>query len=248
MPVKIWDRTDDRLTSRVVTEWERTWTAEEYRNDADELDALLDKVLDASILRVELGSDSGLPAEFVRAWAIGRELNDSAVFDAPAMQREPIVLLWRALAKKCRTGARADGSMNARWGELRPPSSGEPRREGGRLDYFQMCRWLAEQEVRDAGETFGGSIRNVWQMLERPTLRPLVVRSAFLAWLRTLRDEARKHLHDREVFAEMMKTLRRRWPDRGPGSAKRPIHYTEEELATEIKRLLSRFVTRQNAA
>jgi hypothetical protein len=239
MPVKVWERQDDGLASRVVTDWETTWTSEEHRSEADALDRQLDDVLDSALRRVADNAALDVPEEFLRAWAVGREINDSQVLSAPAMHREQPVLLWRALARKCRVGARSDGQDEWRWQELRPSSVREPRREGGRLDYFEMCRWLAEQELADAAETFGQSIRNVWQMLERPTLRPLALRNALLAWLRAIPLENRQKLYERAMFAELMKTLRQRWPDRGPGSAKRPVHYAADELEREVYRVFA---------
>jgi hypothetical protein len=228
--------------SRVVTEWERQWTSEEFRADADELDARLDDLLDAALKRCEQVAVLNIPTEFLRAWAVGSELDESSVLDSPAMQRERVSLLWRALARKCRTGARADGTIEPRWRDLRPKNTREPRREGGRLDYFEMCRWLSQQTLADAFTTFGGSIRNVWQMLERPTLQPIVVRKALLAWMHGLPEIERERLYERESFAEMMKTLRNRWPDRGAGSAKRPVHYPEQALEREVESLLAPFL------
>src|SRR5262249_22220890 len=136
---------------------------------------------------------------------------------------------------------RADGTVEERWRDLRPKRAGEPRREGGRLDYFEMCRWLSEQELDEAVETFGGQVRNVWQMMERSTLRPLAVRRAFLYWYRQQSEDDRKRLQERQIFAEAMKMLRRRWPDRGRGSAKRPVHYRDEELRAELEEVLADF-------
>jgi hypothetical protein len=87
-------------------------------------------------------------------------------------------------------------------------------------------------------ETFGGSVRNVWQMLERPTLRPLIVRAAFHQWLDQLEAQQRDELLQPQRFAELMKALRARWPDRGPGSAKRPVHFSEDELLAEMRAVL----------
>jgi hypothetical protein len=104
-----------------------------------------------------------------------------------------------------------------------------------------MALWLAEQDFDDAAETFGGSIRNVWQMLERPTLRPLAVRQALLDWLRSLPPDSRSRNHERATFAELMKALRARLPDRGPGSAKRPVHYEAAALRAEVAAALAPF-------
>jgi hypothetical protein len=107
-----------------------------------------------------------------------------------------------------------------------------------------MCWWLAEQDLQDARDTFGGSIRNVWQMLERPALRPISLRQALRKWLDSQPQSVRQKLYEPAVYAEMMKELRRRWPDRGPGSAKRPVHYKGAALSTELEKLLTRFTSR----
>jgi hypothetical protein len=234
MPAKIWEVGEEGLHSRVHSDWEAALTPEQFRGEAEELDRELDAILDRAIDRVAKESTHASSADFVRAWAVGRCLNESQVLDSTAMKRERPSLLWKALASKCRTGARSDGTVEERWRQLRPQRAGEPRREGGRLDYFEMCRWLAGQDLADAVHTFGALVRNVWQMLERPTLRPLIVRRALLGSLGELPEEDRQRLYDRRTFAELMKTLRRRWPDRGPGSAKRPIHYSEAALQAEI--------------
>ena len=247
MPVKIWEADhEDHPYSRIKTGWDRILTAEEYRQEAEELDADLDAVLDAALSQVATHVTDDIPQEFKRAWAVGRALMEAGVFASPALANERRELLWRALARKCRIGARSSGDVDRRWLNLRPRSAGEPReprREGGRLDYFEMCRWLAEQDFEDAVATFGGHVRNVWQMLERPALRPLVLRRAFKAWLETLPDKPRRSLLEPRTFPELMKALRRRWPDRGPGSAKRPTHFAEDDLSTEIASVLEPFVT-----
>ena len=237
MPVKVWQSDDSGLHSRVVTGWDTLWTAEEYREDAENLDQQLDNLLDEALVKMRRNKPPSAPPAFVRAWGVGRSLIESEVFEAPALKREKRELLWRALASKCRTGAKHNGETNKRWHGLRPRTVGEPRREGGRLDYFEMCWWLAEQEFNDAVCTFGGSVRNAWQMLERPTLKPLVLRKALRAWANSQADGGEQLLGP-QTFPRLMKALRQRWPDRGPGSAKRPIHYRLDELQKELSKVL----------
>ena len=241
MPVKIWEADETGLYSRVVTGWDTVWTAEEHREDAEKLDAALDAVLDTAMARVQDVTGEDVPMTFLRAWAVGRAIQESGVLGSPALVKEKADLLWRALARKCRTGARSSAEIEPRWRDLRPQSAREPRREGGRLDYFEMCRWLGEQELSDAFITFGGHIRNVWQMLERPALRPIALRHALKAWLDSHKGPTREKLQEPRTFAEMMKVLRKRWPDRGAGSAKRPVHYEEAALSAEVARLLAPF-------
>jgi hypothetical protein len=238
VPVLVWDLSEAGPVSTVETDWPIAFTPEERREEAEVLDRQLDGVLDETLTTVDRLEKTAVASEFVRAWAIGSVLSASGVLDAPAMKNEPRQRLWLALARKCRNGMRSDGSVEARWEELRPSAAREPRREGGRLDHFELCLWLASQEFEAAGETFGGSVRNAWQMLERPALRPLIVRTAFHRWLGSLDPELRRRAVDLKVFPELMKALRRRWPDRGAGSAKRPIHYSESELTEEMDALL----------
>jgi hypothetical protein len=241
LPVKIWEIDNNGLSSKVVTDWDTLWTAEEYREDAEELDRCLDTVLDSALQRVTTGKKTGASPGFLRAWAVGRALEESGVYNSPALRNERRQLLWRALAVKCRIGARATHEQDKRWQELRPSTAREPRREGGRLDYFEMCRWLAEQDLEDAIATFGGSVRNVWQMLERPALRPISLRSILKEWFAYHPNNVQERLFQQNVFADIMKTLRKRWPDRGPGSAKKPVHYSDKELEAEVRRLLGPF-------
>jgi hypothetical protein len=241
VPVKIWELDKSGLSSKVVTDWDTLWTTEEYREDAEELDRSLDNVLDNALKHVRGGRKTGTPPEFLRAWAVGHALEESGVYNSPALKKERRQLLWRALARKCRLGARATREQDKHWQELRPSTSREPRREGGKLDYFEMCRWLAEQDLEDAIATFGGSIRNVWQMFERPTLRPISLRRIVKEWFNSCPRDLQERLFQQSTFAEIMKALRKRWPDRGPGSAKKPIHYKASELKPEVERVLSPF-------
>lgn len=246
MPVKIWEADKRGLSSTVVTGWDRVLTAEEHRGDAEGLDESLDRVLDSAVTRVEKQTGRVIAAEFLRAWAIGRALAESGVTNSPALRNEKPHLLWKALVSKWRTGCRSTGQTDTRWldhlGRCAPLVI--PRREGTKLDYFAMCVWLAEQDLQDATDTFGGSIRNVWQMLERPALRPISLRRALKKWLGSQPQSVRQKLYEPAVYAEMMKELRRRWPDRGPGSAKRPVHYEGEALSTELEKLLTPFASR----
>jgi hypothetical protein len=237
-PVLVWEEERGKTQSVVETDQQYGWTPEEFRAQAEALDEILDHVLDEALKYVHRYQESSESAEFLRAWAVGRTLNDSGVAESEYMRNERPERLWRALSSKCRLGLRSDGRVQPEWRKLRPGARGTPRREGGRLDYFEMCRWLAQQQYEDAKTLFGGSVRNVWQMLERPTLRPPVLRSALLEWMKSLAPEQLEALHERTAFALMMKRLRRRWPDRGPGSAKRPAHYDAKELRDELATLL----------
>lgn len=240
MPLIIWYAGDQGLFSQVETGWDRVLTKEEHRVQAEEIDQMLDRILDDALARSETRIQGDASKDFLSYWAVGSSLQESGIFQAPGFKNERLEFLWRAMARKCRTGARTDGSVEPRWMRLRSGGP-EPRREGNALDHFSMCRWLAEQDLEDALLTFGGNVRNVWQMLERTSLRSLKFRTAFGDWLRPQSAAARAQLYRPATFAEMMKTLRGRWPARGPGSAKKPIHYQVEELRIMIGELLRSF-------
>jgi len=241
MPVKIWEKDKRGLSSRVVTGWDTVLTAEEHREDAENLDRAFDAILDNAVTRLKEKSMPGVAAVFIRAWAVGNAFRESKLLASPLLKKEEASLLWKALVSKLRTGARANGQVETAWLELRTSLAREPRREGKNLDYFGMCIWLAEQDLQDAVDTFGGSIRNVWQMLERPALRPIALRRALEKWLGSQPKLLRQKLFEPAAYAEMMKALRRRWPARGPGSAKRPVHYKDTDLFAEVEKLLTPF-------
>jgi hypothetical protein len=239
MPVLVWEKGESGIDNVIETDRAFTFSPEELRDEAESLDRKLDEVLDSALIKVNTGGRSGAPKEFLRAWAIGDAIRSSGVLDAPEIKNERRERLWKALASKCRVATRSDGSAAVEWSDLRPASAGTPRREGKRLDYFDLCVWLAEQDFEQASLTFGGSIRNVWQMLDRRGLNSLVVRSALYLWLKELDLEVRERLVEPKVYPELMKTLRRRWPGRGPGSAKRPEHYSAQDLRKEVAKVLS---------
>lgn len=241
MPGLLYGEEQGRLYSQVVTGWDTVLVSEEYRPEAREFDALLSDVLDEAADRSAelLVSHPDADPVFARAWAVGASLNRVDLRSHPAMRRESESLVWRLLAAKCRYGARSEHRREDRWRSLRPMRAEEPRREGRRLDHFAMCRWLAEQSFEDADATFGGHVRNVWQMLERASLRPLVLREAFLRWLQSLSGDRRRRLLEPREFPTLMKALQSRWPARGPGSARKPIHYPADELEREMARVLA---------
>jgi len=211
---------------------------------AANLDVAIDGAFDeAEALRVQVARD-GVPAMFTRNWAVGRALANSQLFEHPALKPEEPDLAYRALAAKARFLKRSDGTTASNWTQLRPEFRDAPtNREGrqkGRPDHWEMCVWLAEQEFDDAVDTFGGSTRNVWQMLDRKSLRPLVLRQALRNWLAALPPATATELTSSKGFPELMKALGERWPARGRRPAKQPLHYSEPELRSEIARIAQR--------
>ena len=162
------------------------------------------------------------------------------IFARPNLVGEPRRFVWAVLTQKCWLGARADGSYEPEWSELIPPERDKPVvRDAKDLPYFEMCDWLAEDSLEDAELVFGGKVSHVWQMLDRSTLRSPQMRRAVRNWLASMPDTKRSRLMEREPYRAMMKALRGRWPDRGAGSACRPIHMSEEELNSEVARILT---------
>lgn len=247
MPIKVWMEDAGSLVSSIKTNWDITLTREEHRRSAESLDRAFDRLLDGALEAVAtLGSDhSDSDSAFVRAYGVGSVLRDFDPAAQPQLAREPERFVYWALATKCRLGARSDGTRDNRWRrELRPTADEPPRREGRRNDHFQMCQWLAQQPYEDASMLFGASVRNVWQMMERPTLKPLILRQCLADLLRGLEEEDRLKVTSTTRFPELMKALRSRWPARGFGSAKQPAHYGRSALAAELDPLVRGFVAR----
>lgn len=241
MPAKIWSRTPAGEIQLTVETRGRTSGRPEDFALAEDLDAAIDRALDdAEALRARLARKD-VPAKFTKNWAVGRALADSNVLKHPALHNESPALLYRAMAAKFRVLARADGSQASNWVQLRPVLSDDPtNREGsseGRHDHWSMCVWLAEQDYDDAVLTFGGSTRNVWQMLERKALSPLVMRQALRSWLASFPPDVAADITSAKKFPELMKALRQRWPARGRRPALQPVHYSEGDLRAEIARV-----------
>jgi hypothetical protein len=138
-------------------------------------------------------------------------------------------------------GAKSDGSIESRWGDLIPPERAKPVvRDAKDLPYLEMCDWLAAESLKDAELTFGGQVSHAWQMLDRAALRSPEIRHALREWLGSLSEEDRSRLMERGPYREMMKALRARWPDRGPGSARRPVHLEPDDLRAEVANVLNK--------
>ena len=210
---------------------------------ADRLDERIDKTLDEAVhLAGRLGHPD-FPVPFTKAWAIGRALLDSGVLVDPALTGEPSRFIWQVMAHKARAGVRCDGTEEIRWHRLRPntrSTSGTTLTAGGRPDYWEMCAWLAEQSYGDAAVTFGGSMRNVGQLMDRRLLRPLVVRQALHKWLLGLPAEDARRMTRSRAFAQMVKQLTKRWPARGPRRGPLPLRYPIDDLVAEIDRVVDR--------
>ena len=88
---------------------------EEYRAEAEELDAQIDTVLDRAVELSSTGpEDRGKRKEFVKRWAIGRAIEESSILDSPHVALEQRSHLWLAMARKCRLGVRSSGDTEIR--------------------------------------------------------------------------------------------------------------------------------------
>lgn len=234
MPVKVWSSVGGELYSEILTNWDVVVTAEERREEAEELDRYFDEVLDDAA-----DSVAAVESAFKRAHIIGMRFRRHNLFGHDQLKGEPRRFIWSALTQKCRFGARSDGRVEPRWETLIPPKRAKPVvRDAKELPYFEMCDWLAADSLEDAEFIFGGQISHAWQMLDRASLRTPEIRNALKVWLNSQDNENRQRLMERKAYREMMKALRSRWPDRGPGSARRPIHMDSDELQEEVAKVL----------
>ena len=243
MPIKIWER-DDRghVTSRIETSWPTRLGAEEYRAEAEALDEQIDTMLDwASELASARPVEQDKIGEFVKRWAVGRAIVEFEVLESPYMASEERSHLWLALARKCRLGNRSTGEEETNWQTLIPERELEPKRL--KRDIFARSLWLQEQECNDALVTFGGSLTNAREIHNRESLRSTNLRNSLGRWFIELEPSQRKYLQQTSGFITIAKALQKRWPSRGPGSAKRPAHYTDQDLDREVHRALKQFAS-----
>ena len=243
MPAKLWSQDNQgQYFSRVVTNWDRPLGGEEYRADAEDLDERLDAVLDDAISRIASTQAKGVNRRFVRIWCVGRSVSESKIVELPALRTERRVLLWRAMAWKCWLGTRHDfpnSDLEAQWAQLRPGKQAEPKNPFRVHDLFETGYWLQQQEFEDAVLTFGGSVSNAVAIGRRTNINALSVRVALLCWISELPFDLRRQLYSPNIFDEIAKALRRRWPDRGFGAAERPANLPSLELRNEVTRVLA---------
>ncbi len=249
MPVKLWQRDEDGgYSSKIVTKWDTALGGEEYRREAEELDEKLDGVLDDAIRMLD--SDPikviDVSIKFKRIWCVGRSTYESGVLGLSALRTEQRVLLWRAMAWKCWLGTRHDyptSPPEERWQHLRPTRQVEPKNPFRIHDMFETGLWLQQQDIEDAVFTFAGSVSSAREIGLRTSINALAMRNALKQWLQGLTAEQRALVHKNRNFPEVAKALRKRWPDKGPGSARRPEHQPPQELLQEVRELLAPLVS-----
>ena len=238
MPVKIWDRmSDGALTSRVETSRSHSFRGELYRTDAEALDEEIDQMLDHAVaLSACVLSLGARQQAFVKRWSIGRALAESSLPESEYLETGEQKWLWLAIARKCRLSVRSDGSPAESWGGLIPDRELDPTRI--ERDVFAMGRWLQEQEIEQATVSFGASLTNAREIHRRGAINSKNLRDALARWFSGLCPEHRSDLTKNANFVQLAKALAERFPARGPGSAKRPVHYAEDELYEEMCKVL----------
>ena len=236
MPVLIWDRDENGgISSRVVTTRRSAFAGEEFRAEADQLDEKIDQTLNLAVELVSRLADQRRDSKFASRWALGRALAVSNILGADELEVDERKFLWLALSRKCRLGIHATGETSDLWKKLIPQRNTDPIRP--ELDVFTLGLWLQEQDFPEAKITLSNSLANANEMFRRKALSSLKMRRVLYRWL----CEARgldSPLTTKE-FETIAKRLCKRWPSRGIGSAKQPIHYeNQEELYSEVVELL----------
>ena len=239
MPVKLWNLDENgNLTSTIRRMGQPGLAAEGFRPQADELDAKTDEILDTA--RALLSKQDPNPRHnmFAKRWAIGRAIAESNILNFANLESGERPDLWRAMARKCRLGVRHDGTRDngTSWKGLIPEREAEPKRIED--DIFGLGIWIQEQELEQAKRAFGEGLHNAKQIWSREALRSRKFREALAIYF-SERDQAELDILYRiPQYAILAKTLQQRWPSRGKGSAKRPVHYDESELVKEIQKVL----------
>ncbi len=245
MAVKIWNQEPSgTLTSTIRRLGSSGIQAEEHRSRADQIDLQIDQLLDKALVLLEQQDGGRNHNRFATRWAIGRAIAESHILDSPHLERGEMPDLWLAMARKCRLGVRHTGepSPTSRWKGLIFQRDTEPKRI--EYDIFGLGIWLQEQELEDAKLAFGSSIHNAKQIWSGEALRSPKLRKALTDYFANFNEAQRQHICQNYRYAVLAKALRQRWPSRGKGSAKRPVHYEQQELSGEIAQLLDPITTK----
>ena len=238
MPVKIWGHTSDGvLTNKVETSRSDSYRGERYRADAEALDEEVDRMLDqAATLAARVPAVEARQQSFVKRWSVGRALAESSLLESEYLETNERRWLWLAIARKCRLGVRSDGGSEPSWRKLIPNRESDPHRI--ERDVFAIGRWLQEQDIGPAMASFGASLTNAREIHRRGAINSKNLRDVLGRWFEDLSSARRSELTKSANFVSLAKTLARHFPARGPGSAKRPAHYSDEELYEEVCKVL----------
>ena len=244
MPIKIWEHKDGFLSNFIAVHGlgKGSIEGERRREEAEALDAQVDTMLDRAVSLV--GQATAAPAHLflARRWAMGRAMYESKLLDSPHMESNDHGDLWLAIDRKCRHGIRADSSREDAWHDLVPRKERDAVRPD--RDPFPVSLWLQEQDLEGTIAAFGGKYGNAQKLFMRPALQSLNLREAMAKWMRRQPSAVRLYVANNKQFWGVIKALAARFPARGPGSAKRPVHFSEEELYREVCKVLDPLVTK----
>lgn len=238
MPVLLWSPSDSgKFEGRVRTTRRSRFGAEEHRPTAEFLEREMNDMLDHALdLVTSVQAASKAELVFVRRWSLGRALATSHLLESIHLEPTEDKFFWEALGIKCRLGIRNLGQTEPGWKELIPLRESDPTRI--ERDVFARGLWLQEQELKDAQLTFGSSVTNVRELHNRSSLRSVKLRNALRDWFYQMDEDGQSRLYSIKEFPQLAKVLAKRWPGRGPGSAKQPVHYPQDELDEEVRRVL----------
>ena len=237
MPVLMWlQNKDGKRYTKVKTSWNTEFDGEEHRDLAEALDAEIDKVLDNAVKLMDSRLELGAQREFIRTWSIGRSIATSGILQHQAMQNEFRINLWQAMEQKALLGIRSNGEPEISWRRVRSNVKHVISLPSRHL--FEIGLWMQQQEFEDAMTVFMGRASNAEKAFVRQSMRSLKIRQALQRWLSNQDDNVRAWLSKTANYISIFKAIVKRWPDRGPGSAKRPEHYSQQRLDRELAKIL----------
>ena len=85
---------------------------------------------------------------------------------------------------------------------------------------------------------FGANRTNARELFRRGAINSKNLRDTLARWFAELEPAQRTELTKPKNFVLLAKALAIRFPGRGPGSAKRPVHYADEELYAAVRTVL----------
>ena len=237
MAVKIWNIDESGVLTSTIRAGSRSRIgSEELRPGAEKLDAQIDRVLDETHRLLAQEYPRGRSNTFAKRWAIGRAIAKSRILDSSNLEPGQRPDLWLAMARKCRIGVRHTGDRVKKWRGLIPDREMEPKRIES--DIFGLGTWLQEQPLEDAAKSFGSGLHNAKNIWSGEALRSKNLRDALAAYFSGYEEGQKEILYTIPQYSRIAKALRKRWPSRGRGSAKRPVHFGDEELLEEVRKVL----------
>jgi hypothetical protein len=233
----MYERDDDiKLRTTVVTSWRTDFDGEEHREIAEELDVAIDGVLDLAIELSISNAAVDAQSELIRIWSVGRAVKSKQTLNHPAMLNEYRINLWRAMEQKALLGIRSDGTIYSNWTHLRSHAPRVTKRPDRHL--FEVGLWIQHLSLTDCAALFLRQSSLASELFRRPAFRSLKMRSVFHRWIVNHDQQSLDWISVKRNYVGLAKRVVKRWPARGPGSAKRPEHYSEERLYAELKRVL----------